>query len=477
MRELGLSARAPALPAAAVRAGAGVSPAAALLKGARLCLYGLIVLSPFRAKFLLVARPDGAVWRDYTDFLLYWSDVLLLAVLALWGASLLLERRRVRTGPALVRWPVAGLLAAIWLSVPFSLDPALSAYTALRLSALVALALFVANEVRTVRQIAPALFLMVVSQAAAGLWQVAEQGSAGLGALGELPLDPARAGASVVSAADTPRLLRAYGLTDHPNILGGLIAFALLLLAGTAVRLRSAWFWACAASFGLGGAALLVAFSRGAWLAMAAGIAVLLGLALYRRERSRMQAWLALCLAAAVVCAPLGAHYSRYVGIRLGIAGAAESATEEQSLTERETLASNAVEVFAGRPLLGVGAGALPGAMRDAFPQSNVEFQYAHAVLLDAFAEAGLPGGIAYAALLAAPWALLWRRRGRLTPELMAASAALAAVTVAGFFDYYTWTWAPGRIWAWLVLGLWAAAWERADAEDAVVSRSAGAGR
>jgi len=460
---VGLTAGALAVAGTAGRAGSRARDASLAVTGSRLCFYGLIIISPFRAREIVIARPDGVVWRDYTDFLIYWSDVLVLAVLFLWGVSLLRDRRPLLAGPALVRWPAAGLLAATWLSVPLSLDAALSAYTAVRFTALVALALFVANEVRSVRQIAPALLVMVVSQAAVGLLQTAGQGSVGLGLLGELSLDPARSSASVVAAADTPRLLRAYGLTDHPNILGGLVAFALLLIVGAATRWRAAWYWACAAAFSLGGAVLLAAFSRGAWLAMAVGAAVLLCLALLRRDTSQLQAWLGLCLAAAIAFALLGAHYSRYLGIRLGMAGSSVSVTEAQSLAERDALASKALEVYAGRPLLGVGAGALPGAMRDAFPQADVEYQYAHVVILDAFAETGLVGGAAYAVLLAGPWILLWRGRRRLTPELIAASAALAAVTVAGAFDYYTWAWIPGRIWAWLVLGLWIGAHARAE--------------
>jgi hypothetical protein len=41
-------------------------------------------------------------------------------------------------------------------------------------------------------------------------------------------------------------------------------------------------------------------------------------------------------------------------------------------------------------------------------------------------------------------------------------SGALAAISVAGFADYYTWTYSAGRIWAWVVLGLWAAAYRDA---------------
>ena len=57
--------------------------------------------------------------------------------------------------------------------------------------------------------------------------------------LGELVLDPRQNGVSVVATSGTERLLRAYGLTDHPNILGGLLVFGLLLSSRSAAgRIR-----------------------------------------------------------------------------------------------------------------------------------------------------------------------------------------------------------------------------------------------
>jgi hypothetical protein len=48
-----------------------------------------------------------------------------------------------------------------------------------------------------------------------------------------------------------------------------------------------------------------------------------------------------------------------------------------------------------------------------------------------------------------------------LSPDLIAITGALVALTVIGMLDYYTWTLAPGRILFWLVLGLWVAAYAR----------------
>jgi O-antigen ligase len=108
--------------------------------------------------------------------------------------------------------------------------------------------------------------------------------------------------------------------------------------------------------------------------------------------------------------------------------------------------------------------------MRAAEPHFAYSYQPSSVVLLDVVAETGIVGGAAYTALLLAPWVVLLRRRVPWTPDLAVASGALAALSVIGLFDYYTWTYSAGRIWAWLVLGLWVVAYRNAvrGAPDAV---------
>ena len=63
----------------------------------RICFAALVALSPFRGRIELAARPTPGVYGDYTDFLVFWSDVALLATLTLWAVSLL----RARTVPTI----------------------------------------------------------------------------------------------------------------------------------------------------------------------------------------------------------------------------------------------------------------------------------------------------------------------------------------------------------------------------------------
>ncbi|HEU0073883.1 MAG TPA: O-antigen ligase family protein [Dehalococcoidia bacterium] len=422
----------------------------------------LIVLSPFRARFELVSRPDTPVYGDYTDFLLYWSDVAFLAFLALWGLSLLIGGRLPRFGPAAIRWPVFGLLAVTWLSATASIDPALSAYNALRLTAAAALALFVINEIDSVSRLAPALAVMVVLQGAVGIGQAIDQASVGLHELGELHLEVNAGGTSVIWSDEGPRQLRAYGLSDHPNILGGLLALALVLVAAAATRSSDLWRAPLAVVFALGCAALLLTFSRAGVLALGFALLLALGLFAYRRDWRNAGAWAAVALGGVIICLALVKPYGDELWQRGVVLDPSEvSSTEQRSLSEREALVKVSNDVFVARPLLGVGAGTLPKALKDGWPDFAYDYQPAHFALLTVAAETGIVGGMTYGALMVVPFVLLWWRRRELTPELIGVSGALLAVTLIGLFDYYTWSLAPGRIWFWLVLGLWAAAYMR----------------
>ena len=261
------------------------SAAATLTRQAALAGFGVaIVSSPFRARFLLQARPLPPVFGDYTNLLLYWNEALVLGVFALWALSLLLRPRRVDFGPVALRLPVLGLVAAAWLSVPFSEDAGLAAFNALTLSGFAALGLYVFNELRDISKLVPAIAGMIALQAFVAIPQVLEQKSFGLKGLGELKLDPAVPGTSILWTNHAPKLLRAYGLTDHPNILGGLLTISLLVLASCLVRYREEWLAVLCGGFGLGVAALLLTFSRSAGLGLAGGLAVAAVLLVARRH-------------------------------------------------------------------------------------------------------------------------------------------------------------------------------------------------
>jgi O-antigen ligase len=152
------------------------------------------------------------------------------------------------------------------------------------------------------------------------------------------------------------------------------------------------------------------------------------------------------------------------LGVRLGANSSFEELPAERgSIGGRRVLVSAANEVFANNAILGVGIGASPQAFEREFPTMPIDYQPAHVVLLTAAVETGLIGAMFYLILLSAPWVAIFTARSvKMTPDLIAASALLLALTIIGLFDYYPWMLTTGRLWQYLAWGLWAMAYTKA---------------
>lgn len=424
---------------------------------ARLALSATIVVIPFRYRFLLSARPLPPIYKDYTDVLLFISDVFLMATLVLWLLSLALEPRRLTIKPFFLSLPLAGVTGMGIVSIAISVDPLLSAYQAIRLALLAGLYLYVVNEIKGLGEIVLPVAIQVFIQGVVGVAQVLHQHSLGLNFLDELELDPAWNGVSIVWAEGI-RSLRAYGLTDHPNILGGCFAFALILIATWYVEAEPKWRAPLGSLFALGTLGLLLTFSRAAWVGLSGG--VLLGVALlFKTRQSRaLRDWFSLAVASFILLLPFVWQNASYLGARFNRQDSfTQVGAENRSIVERNTLNQAVNAIFAEHALAGVGLGALPLALRDQYPDFPFSYQPAHVVLLDVAAETGIFGALFYLMIMVWPWLMLWWNRSRLvlSPALVGISSVLLVLTIVGFFDYYTWLLAAGRLWQWLVWGLW----------------------
>lgn len=454
---------APAIAAPAVHTDRRAAVAALTRTAAMGTFYAAVVLSPFRARILIDERNVPPIFTDYTNLILYWNQILVIAVLGLWALSLLIQPRRIDLAPLLIRIPVALIAVAVFVPVPFSTERSLALYNAVAIVGFMAMGFYVLNEVKSISQVLPAIGLMIVVQAIVAIAQVTSQESFGLIPLGELDLDPADAGRSVLWTEGAPRLLRGYGLSAHPNILGGVLAAALLVLLAGLTRFRETPMAILCGAFGVGVAAVFMTFSRSAALGLAAGLVFAFLLLLIRRDWRTMAPWLAACVVAVMVTAPLVRPYTEYLDARVNPTDQPAGSTEERSLTEREVLARQTKDIFLDNAVTGVGAGVLPTAMKEAYPDSTYLFGPAHIAILVVAVETGILGVTAYGVLMLAPFLLLWLRRRRLTPELIGLSGAVVALTVVALLDYYTWSLNAGRLWFWLVLGLWVVAYRRSE--------------
>jgi len=439
--------------------------------------FGLtIILTPVRWRLTLTPRPHPPIYGDYTDFLLFAPDLAMLTTLVFWGVSLIFAPRKITLGKAHIWFPLLGLISAAWLSVSSSLDAPLSIYHAVRLLALFLFYLYIVNEIHGLAWVALPVALQVILQATIAIGQSLLQEDLGLRWLGEYALDPAWSGVSVVEANGI-RFLRAYGLSDHPNILAGCLAFGLIIVLMTYLHSKESCTISplpflttpgvrrlTAAAFVLGSLALGMTFSRSGWLAFISGTGFLLGIRLMSQGWKGLKPLGALTAITLSLLAAFVWINRPYFGVRLNAGGSFSKPTaENQAIGERALLNAIANRIFAEHALRGVGLGASPLAIKARYPEFPTDYQPPHFTLLAAAMETGIFGAAFYFLLLLTPWFVFLTHRSRLKRHslVVTALALLLAIDVVGFFDYYTWLLVPGRLWQWIAWGFWVIALEK----------------
>lgn len=424
---------------------------------------GLVAL-PSWQHWILKPRAQPGIYFEYVDFILYATDLLLITgILAGFGGRFLAQQS-IDLGPFFITGPLVILIAWSGLSVWWALDKPLAAYQTLRLTLFLGYYLVWAQADAPWRVAAWALLLSAVVQGSVGLGQFIKQGSLGLRSLGEIPLAPIH-GFSILHAAGRD-WLRAYGLTQHPNVLGGVLAVSILLAmreywAGRAYRqvwLIGLW------CIGLGG--LVVSFSRSAWLGYGAGVIAMLALTLVGDQGSKYyrKARQGLILACAAVLAVSVIFLGPIVISRLA---GRTNPLETRSIDERVLGTREGIEMVLAHPLFGIGQANYPVVRQAATLVQHPEYgsivpQQIHTVPLLVASELGLGGAALWLYASLAPLAVFATARSHwqmVSPELIAATGALVAVFIIGLFDYYPWLLQQGRLIQWLAWGLWANAW------------------
>jgi hypothetical protein len=248
-------------------------------------------------------------------------------------------------------------------------------------------------------------------------------------------------------------VFRANSMFNDPNILAGFIAAA--MSAMLALRLHHAEAGrrgrAAAETFALGTLAicLLLTQSRSGFLALFAGAAVVFA----HRPRSlgRPGVWLAVGAAAVAMvgAALLMGVDPTLLATRFAGTGDINDSSNRQHLD----VFVYGLQLLARFPLTGVGLGNFGlyyGSERDAWFANMMS----HCAPLSAFAESGLPGGIAFLAL----WGWIVRRVARARPApgdaqgealRLALLASLVSLLTANlFYDYLL------RTFVWVIVGL-----------------------
>ena len=436
-----------------------------------LSLWGLMALGitlPLWRHRVFLHRSPEPVFYEFHDIILYATDILWWGAVGAWLLSRLLDRAptRFRWGPWFLFGPLAGLVLLSAIGIPFAVDSFYAGYQTVRLALLMLLYLMVVNLPWSPGHIAWPFAVGMAVQAAIALPQFALGRSLGLAELGEVTIKAGWPGASVVMVGEQ-RWLRAYGLTQHPNLLGGCLMAMILIVTGYYLQ-RSGWLrLPLLVALGLGSGALLLTFSRAAWLGAILGGVTLVVLLLWAlRHRRWTPNWSSIRLLALLFVA-IGILFAlRYWPLLQPRLGLVSQGVEIRSVEERTNEVEAVRALIEMRPWQGVGLGNFPTALYELARETVAAYpiyQPVHNVLLLSTTELGVLGGALWLGLLVAPWLAFWFKRRQLSmgPWWAGLNGALAGLYAVSFFDHYPWSSHQGRLLLWLVWGLWAREWSR----------------
>lgn len=238
---------------------------------------------------------------------------------------------------------------------------------------------------------------------------------------------------------------RGTGLFTNPNYLGQAMATGFILVARARASglpgFLARWTWPLAALVALG---VVVSFSRGAVIAVAAGILVLYAV------RGRRVFLLATAGAAAfAVVGMLVLVAVRHIltwGAKIDLSGAAQAASDSMRLS----VYIAGLRLFRHNWLFGVGLGQFQYESPRYVGSSPVT--YPHDVFLGVAAEQGLPGIVLFLTMLIAIAVALWRIRDRVALTALAMLAAYVAGSL--FADNLRTLQASAMVWIALGCGL-----------------------
>ncbi|MBI4709288.1 MAG: O-antigen ligase family protein [Candidatus Portnoybacteria bacterium] len=418
--------------------------------------YILVFLIPFQAKAVLYSfRAD---FNEWTSIFLYLTDIFVLALLALWLPRIFKQKGGKR--PDSEKKP-AGTILAIFLiiaaiSLFFTENLRLGFYEFVKLLEFAALFLYVRynfSRFYNLEKLWQVFIASALLQSIVAIIQFFIQKSIGLKFF-ESPLGPDIAGVAKL-VIDEENIIRAYGLTPHPNILAIILILAIFGLAllfirqygGLSLRRKIIF----GAIFILISWALFLTFSR---VAIIVGlISFILWLALLYRMGHERKAVIIVFTSLFIVFCLLTIIYQTYIFNRFDPG----SITEGQDYQLRVLYNKIALDFIKGHPIFGVGHGNFVWTISSYSFMKPWMWQPVHNIYLLIAAEIGVVGLLVFLWFLYLIIEGFFKRKNRNNFDKLSVYCLLFVIftlLIVGLFDHLLWDIQTGQIILWLFLGI-----------------------
>lgn len=396
-------------------------------KIAKYCFYFWLLIWPWQTKLILHASDS-----PYQEISLFLSLIILLVPLAVWSYQIFVsDYWRFKKGMTKPLWWI-GLISLeliTFFSIFWAPDIWLSLYRYIILVFGILLFYVVkrTNFVDT-RLLSRYFLIGLIAPSLLAIWQFFTQSTFASKYLGLAYHATDILGDSVIETS-VGRFLRAYGSFDHPNILGGMMVLGIILVLyfslRTEINRNSRLFYLVTlAIFYL---ALLVSFSRTAWLALIISVPFILFIFGRRGKFQRKLIGFFLFLIIGISVAVIVPNRELFL-----TRAQTQSRLEQKSVSERELYLKQAQEVISQKPFSGTGIGSYTIEVKklDKFTFPYWYYQPVHNYWLLVLAELGFFGLLAMIIF----WIAAFKKSfsNKLYPVIL-------ALFVFSLFDHWLW--------------------------------------
>ncbi|PJA45100.1 hypothetical protein CO174_04665 [Candidatus Uhrbacteria bacterium CG_4_9_14_3_um_filter_50_9] len=400
-----------------------------------------VFLLPWQTRYIFHTLSAGEGMSEYGVLSIYVVEILVVL------AYLLRGRLQLTPGAEKLLKAVMVTMGAVFFSLALSHVVTVGWFHVLHVLTAFLLFSLVLDERTSLNRLSFLLALGLVGPSLLGVCQVATGSSGASTLLGLATKDVAVQGVAVVETA-TSRMMRAYGSFPHPNIFGGYVAVALMMLAWSIRSLTSKrLLWLVGSLVVLLSATLTMTFSRSAWFGLLSALVLLVAQMLWIRKMPPSRAVPLMTLGLVSVLITLGIFHNQLLA-RFN----PSLHVEATSIEERASQYTSFNDVYFTSTLVGVGPGGYVFALESLDPGHEAwSYQPIHNTFLLLMAEVGMLGFVLAARVI---W-LLWKqlRLNRRRAGGVFGTSLLALLFVVGFFDHYLWSLWPGLALSALALG------------------------
>jgi O-antigen ligase len=391
-------------------------------------LFVTIFLLPFQSQWIISESVINGGVSEYGKISIYATQVLFVLVLLLRG------RTRFVMGVERIVKRLYFLLAVLFFSLTLSFVFNITLFQTGHVLIAGIVFIILLDERTQIQDLIKAFLLGLILPCVLGLYQYFSGGNVASTLFGIAERQALTPGVSVVEKMGS-RSLRSYGTFSHPNIFGGYLATGILFLAWTLRVAKEKWELVAVSAWTiLFSVALILTFSRSAWLALSVALLVLvLQMVVFKKIPPR-KAYPIIALGVLTIVLSVGV-FSSNVFARFQTSLRVEAISIEERISQYDSVGS----IVKTRPLLGVGAGNYVFALSQIIKDKPVwDYQPIHNSILLFVAEVGFIGLFALLYLLNAFYKL-YKKAWKKPANMFFVSFGVMFLALAAF-DHYLWS-------------------------------------